>query len=115
LVEKQQSKINSNGVAATASGFDAYASSGKLLLNADSQAQIKNRVFSAGHTISQQNVQKYIPKNRMDSIHNEESRHTFQSRTKLTNDRYQLNINNGQGTAMDKRPITANPTANQYQ
>jgi hypothetical protein len=111
-MEKQQIKLKSNAVAITAKGFDTYGSSEKLLLNADSQTQIKNRVFSAGHTISQQNVQKYIPKNRMDSIHNEASRDTFQSRTKLTNDRYQLNINNGQGTALDKRPITANPTAN---
>lgn len=46
----------------------------------------------------------------MDSGNNQASRDTFQSRTKLTNDRYQFT--NGQAGNPEKRPITANPTVN---
>lgn len=94
-------------------GLKTGGSSKKLLTKSDSQSNLKNRVFSAGHSISQQNVKNYNPRNRIDvASQNEASRDTFQSRSKLLNDRYQLN--GDQNGSMDKRPITANPTtANQ--
>lgn len=78
-MDNQQVKIKCDEMDAPAKGFDTYGSSEKLLLKSDSQTQIKNRVFSAGHTISQQNVQKFGVKNRMDSINNggAASRDTF--------------------------------------
>lgn len=72
----------------------------------------KARLFSAGHTISQHTVQKYNHKSKMDISNNDESHDILQSRTKLTtNDRYQFN--SGPSSSIEKRPITANPTANQ--
>ena len=96
-------------------GIQSYNSSSKLMDQSQVQhAQLnsnKNRLFSAGHTISHQTVHKYVNKSKMDISNNDESHDILQSRTKLTtNDRY--NLNSGPNGQVEKRPITANPTAN---
>ena len=110
----KQLNIRSNEASAVDYGIHSYNSSTKLNQESEMQQKndnhvFKNRLFSAGNTMSHHSVQKFSNKSKMDISNNDVAHDILQSRTKLTpNDRYQSN--GGPTGNVEKRPTTANPT-----